>query len=106
MTDTPLVKHRYRVLVNENSHYMDESERHLAGEYERCEEAIEACRRIVDFFLAATHRPSMPVGELMKLYTLFGEDPFIVTPDPDCAFSAWDYARQRCAEICTLDEKD
>lgn len=99
MTDPTLAKHSYRVLVHENSHYMDEAERYLAGEYESCEAAISECRCIVDTFLAASYRPSMSAGELMELYTMFGEDPFIASPDPGCVFSAWTYARQRCAAI-------
>ncbi|HEX8217930.1 MAG TPA: hypothetical protein VF914_01815 [Chloroflexia bacterium] len=105
MTDTSFAKHRYRVLVNENSHYMDEAERYLAGEYESCEAAIYECRQIVDSFLLASYRSSMTADELMELYTTFGEDPFIVSADPDCGFSAWAHARQRCAEICTENER-
>ena len=104
MTDTP-PKHPYKVLVDENSHYMDEAERYLAGEYGTCEAAICECRRIVDSFLIASYRPSMPAGELMELYTTFGEDPFIASPDRGCAFSAWAYDRQRCAEICARAER-
>ncbi|HVF99576.1 MAG TPA: hypothetical protein VND68_07045, partial [Chloroflexia bacterium] len=81
MTDTPLVKHRYRVLVNENSHYMDEAERYPAGEYGSCEAAMSKCRHIVDSFLVASYRPSMTAGQLLELYTTFGEDPFIASAD-------------------------
>jgi hypothetical protein len=100
MADTPLPKHKYTIMVDENSHYMDESERYRAGEYDSCDRAIEACQRIVDDFLLAAHKPSMTAPELMDLYTTFGEDPFIASADPDCTFSAWEYARQRCKELC------
>jgi hypothetical protein len=105
MTDTPLAKHRYRVLVDENSHYMDDGERYLAGEYDSCDRAIAECRRIVDSFLLDAYKPSMPAVELMELYTTFGEDPFVASADPDCSFSAWTYARQRCGEICAHEGK-
>lgn len=104
MTDPTLARHTYRVLVAENSHYMDEAERYLAGAYESCEAATCECRRIVDSFLVASYRPSMTAGELMELYTMFGEDPFIASPDPGCTFSAWTYARQRCALIAAHGE--
>jgi hypothetical protein len=44
----------------------------------------------------------MTSEELFKLYRSFGEDPFI-RADPgafDPPFSAWEFARQRCEEIC------
>ena len=90
---------RYVVLVNENSHYMDESERYEQGRYPDCASALAVCKRMVDDFLAANGGGAKTADELFQLYTLFGEDPFIVTADPECAFSAWDYARLRCAAI-------
>ncbi len=93
-------KRSYKVLVDENSHYMDESERYIHGEYDSCETATGECKGIVDSFLLSAHRPSMTEQRLWELYTLFGEDPFIVTADSDCSFCAWDYARQRCRELC------
>lgn len=79
---------------------MDESERYLGGEYDSCDRAIAECKRIVDAFLLDAYKPLMTARELMELYTLFGEDPFISSADLDCSFSAWDYARQCCAELC------
>jgi hypothetical protein len=94
----------YRVKIYENSHYMDESESHwLPREFSDCESAVAACRRIVDDFLLGSHRPGMSADDLWRQYTSFGEDPFI-TP-PDCAFSAWDYARRRCGELCPAAEE-
>ena len=90
----------YKVFIDENSHYMDESERWLQGEAESYEEALATCRRIVDEFLALNHRPGMTVAALFELYTLFGEDPFIVPDEAVERFSGWDYARRRCAELC------
>jgi hypothetical protein len=91
----------YRVLVDDNFHHMDESERYSAGEYNSCEQAIEKCKRIVDDFLLAEHKPSMTAKELMEMYTSFGDDPFVVSQNTDCTFHAWDYARRRCEEICS-----
>ena len=91
----------YTVWVDENSHYMDSSERYRHGEFPDYESALAACRRIVDEFLAANLRPGMTAERLYKLYTLFGEDPFIVPGRSERLFSAWDYAKKRCGEICS-----
>jgi hypothetical protein len=84
----------YIVLVNENSHYMDESERYEHGRFDNCAAAIAACKQIVDEFLEIGAGNGTP-QERFHLYTTFGEDPFIVSRDPACTFSAWDYARER-----------
>ena len=38
----------YRVLVDDNYHYMDESERWTQGEYATYADALAACERLVD----------------------------------------------------------
>jgi hypothetical protein len=100
MTNKPETGHSYRVLVNDNFHYMDESERYELGVFATCCSAMEACRKIVDEYLLANYRFGMTNEALWESYTTFGEDPFIVSTDTGCRFSAWDYARQRCEEIC------
>jgi len=39
---------KYTVLVNDNFHYMDESERYELGSFETLDEAIAACKKVVD----------------------------------------------------------
>ena len=92
----------YRVLVDDNFHYMDEDERYEHGTYPTLEAATAAAQAIVDDFLLASRQPGMSAGELFDMYTAFGEDPFIITPDQQgrVLFSAWDYARRRCEELC------
>jgi hypothetical protein len=85
--------------VDDNFHYRDESERYEHGQFDTCESAIAACKRIVDEFLADAHKAGMTAGELWQRYAGFGDAPFIATTGPQCAFSAWDYARQRCDEL-------
>ena len=98
---TATVGAQYKVYVDDNYHYMDESERFLAGVYSDCNSAIAKCKEIVDDFLLSSYTPGMTAGELCSSYTLFGEDPFIVTTDTACEkFSAWTYAEGRCAELC------
>ena len=91
----------YTVFVDDNFHYTDEDERYKLGEFDSLEEAIAACKKIVDSNLLANHKPEMTSVELYSAYCGFGEDPFIVvkTGEPP-SFSAWDYARERCDEIC------
>jgi len=91
----------FRVLVDDNFHYQDESERYELGTFATLDEAVAACRRIVDEDLAAQLKPGMTAEELYRLYTMFDRDPFIVVPggEPAVQFSAWDYARKRCDEL-------
>jgi hypothetical protein len=95
---TPIIT--YTVFVDDNFHYMDESERYKLGDFSTCEAAIAACKAIVDEYLASAYEPGMNSSELLYCYHTFGEDPFIIS-GPNCSFSAWDYAQQRCQEICT-----
>jgi hypothetical protein len=96
----------YRVLVDDNFHYMDESERYPLGEFPTLAAAIAASRKIVDEFLLSGYQPGMTAAELYAGYTAFGEDPFIIPTPPaqetGILFSAWDYARRRCAELCSV----
>jgi hypothetical protein len=89
----------YVVFVGDNFHYMDETERSKLGEFDTCEAAQAACRKIVDEFLLANHKPGQSAAELYGTYRDFGDDPFIVGTPP-CPFSAWSYAKRRAEEIC------
>ena len=94
----------FRVLVDDNYHYMDESERWALGEYATYADALAACQRLVDQCLEEGYAPGKPAEALYGYYTLFGDDPFIVelsdSPDTSPGFSAWDYAKARCQELC------
>jgi hypothetical protein len=45
------------------------------------------------------YREEISFKELWEGYMMFGEDPFIVSDDINCRFSAWTYAKQRCREL-------
>jgi hypothetical protein len=97
----------YRVLVDDNFHYMDESERYELGSFEHLESAIQAAKQVVDSFLASEYQPGMTARQLFKHYLAFGEDPFILTPDQSkVSFSAWEFAQTRCEELCGLDSSN
>jgi hypothetical protein len=86
----------YRVRVNENSHYMDESESYDYDSYDDCASAIAACKAMVDNFFATSSGGATTADELFRIYTTFGDDPYVISRDPACTFSAWDYAREKC----------
>ena len=90
---------KYTVYVDDNFHFMDESERYEHGSYRTLAAAVKAAKRIVDEYLEEHYKPGMTAEELYSAYTSFGEDPWI-SPDEDNSFSAWDYAKERCREIC------
>lgn len=91
----------FTVRVRENSHYMDESEGYTLGPFATYEAAEAKCREIVDDFLRANTKTGKSADALFSLYTTFGEDPSVAgKAPPGAAFSAWDYARRRCREIC------
>lgn len=88
----------YTVYIDDNFNYMDEDARTKHGEYATLEEAIQACKAIVDACLTRAHAPGMPARKLYEEYVAAGDDPFIV--GPGASFSAWTYARQRCEALC------
>lgn len=81
---------------------MDEDEYYQLGRFPTLEEALEACRGVVDRSLREGHTPCMSADDLLGRYKSFGEDPFVRGPpgaEVPC-FSAWDYARKQAAKIC------
>jgi hypothetical protein len=94
-------------MVDDNFHYMDESERYEHGVFATAEEAIAACKRIVDEHLKGAFKPGMTEKELYEIYTSFGEDPFVVpvaNTEEAVHFSAWNYARLRCRALTSPGE--
>ena len=94
---------RYKVMVDDNFHYLDEDERSEQGTYVTLEEALAVCRALVDKSLFASYRPGLSADELYSAYMDFGDDPFIVVldgVDDRAKFSGWAYAKERCAVIC------
>ena len=90
----------YKVFVDDNYHFMDESERYALGAYPTYELAVAACKRIVDEFFTNYDMDHMSAEEMFSGYVSYGESPFIAPePDPDHFFSARAYAKQRCEEI-------
>jgi len=93
----------YTVYVDDNFHYGDASERSTHSVHGTVDEAMSACRRIVEESLQALLEPGMNSGKLMAQYVQFGDDPWIF-PAPEAGFSARDYARGRCKELCRAED--
>ncbi|MFZ4439750.1 MAG: hypothetical protein ACOYOS_15085 [Syntrophales bacterium] len=90
---------KYELFVDDNYHYMDEKERYKAGSFASYSKALAKAKAIVDKCIEGAHEPGTTSKELYEGYVGFGEDPFIIPAgEPD--FSAWDYARARCVELC------
>jgi len=51
---------KFRVLINDNAHYMDESERSADGVFANADEAIAACKAIVDDELNTMWKQAQP----------------------------------------------
>jgi hypothetical protein len=91
----------FRVLVDDNFHYMDVDARTTLGDFETLEAAVAAAQALVDEWLTSAYQPGMSADEFYQGYIGFGEDPFIVAPGlSGVPFSAWNYARERCAALC------
>jgi hypothetical protein len=59
---------RYKVLVDDNFDYMDQDKRYQHGVFPIAEEAISACKRIVDSNLNDFMQPGMTASELYGAY--------------------------------------
>ncbi len=97
----------YKVLIDDNYHYMDAEARYEHGRFDTAEQAVAACRKIVDAGLREQYKPGMSAAVLFHLYENFGDDPFIVPLDrtaPDMQFSASDYAQEQCQLMCATDQ--
>ena len=91
----------YSVYVDDNYDLPPDDERYKMADFATLDEAVAACKRMVDGFLTVEIPPDVMAAERYERYTHFGPDPFIVTADPDVEhppFSAWNYAKQRCEE--------
>jgi hypothetical protein len=96
------VMSHYKVMVDDNFHYMDEDERWELGTFATAEEALVACRKLIDEWLAHDCKPGMSANDLYEQYTFFGDEPFILAlggAEP-VNFSARDYVRERVQAIC------
>jgi (p)ppGpp synthase/HD superfamily hydrolase len=100
---------KYEVYKDDNFNYGDESERDFVGAFSSAQEAIDRAKQIVDRSLRwerSQAKDTNNAEELFGRYIDFGEDPFIISKDPNCKFSAWTYAKERCRDIVNEDIED
>jgi hypothetical protein len=90
-----------KVFVDDHFHYQDEDHRYEHGEFDNPDEAVAVCKQIVDRSLEPMLKanPNITAEGLFQIYAMFGEDPFVI---PGNAFSAWDYAKDRCEVLTNL----
>jgi hypothetical protein len=79
---------KYTVCVDDNYHYMDESERITVGSYASLEDALEKCREITIRSLESFIEKGISPEKLSAQWSMFGEDPFIVGAEGPVPFSA------------------
>ncbi len=84
-------------MVDDNFHYMDEDERYKQGEYDNPDEAMRACKKVVENSIE--YKQGVTVDELFADYCMFGDDPFIIG---DITFSARKYAKEYCEKLCQI----
>jgi hypothetical protein len=98
---------KYAVKVDDNFHYMDESERYDGGSYSTLEEAIERCKEITIKSLKGCYEKGMDADKLIAQWSMFGDDPFIIGEGGKPAFSARAFvSRELCAEIIAEIERN
>jgi hypothetical protein len=99
MTKQTTTGNRYKVLIDDNFHFMDEEHRYEHGTFRTADEAVAACKRIVDNELTYMLKPDMTVDDLYGLWVMFAEDPYVMPlnrTDAPVDFAACDYAKERC----------
>lgn len=88
----------YDVFYDENGSYMDPDARSGPRTYATAEEALAACRAMVEADLDEVMEPGAGPGGTLTRWKFWGRDPFIVATDGSerVTFSAWSYAAERC----------
>jgi len=92
----------YTVFVQEQQGADDVSfkEQEISSEFSQYDDAVDVAKALVDASLFSGYRSGMSARQLYQTYLLQGVDPMVVPVRCDAIFSASQYAKQRCAEIC------
>lgn len=91
----PPVSQKYRVIVRDHFHYMDEDETYVDGEYDTIDEALKVSQKIIDDYLVSRLDQGFSAKELYDDYMMFGEDPSI----EGVFWSASGYAQTKAEEL-------
>ena len=98
---------KYKVYIDDNYHYMDESERYAVGSYHSMEEAIEKCKEITIRSLEDLFEEGITPEKLSAQWSMFGDDPFIIGGDGSVPFSAREFITpELCKAIIEAHDTD
>lgn len=84
-----------RVRVASNSAYMGDDDTFGLPPFGSPCRAIADCKRIVDDYLKSAYEPGMSAEALCRSYTMFGDDPYIISDNEGVPFSAWEFMKMR-----------
>ena len=93
-----MVVRKYKVIVDDNFHFMEKSESYSSGVYDTYEEAVVKCKEIIDGFLESAKNTDENTEQLYSTFVMYGETPHI-HGEKLGDFSATNYAKQRCKEM-------
>lgn len=92
---------KYQIINYDNGRYMDEEGRWNGPEFDDALDALDHARSVVNEDLSSLKTDGMTADELYTQYTMFGTEPQIVSSGEEVFFSAWEYAKRRCEELCS-----
>ena len=96
---------QYKIFVDDNYHYMDESERYTVGSCDSLEEAVNKCKEITIKSLKDLYEKGITPEKLKAQWVMFGEDPYVFGGDGAVPFSARKFiSTELCKEI--IDSSD
>jgi hypothetical protein len=93
---------KFRVVSYDNNYHMDQSESTDHNVFATAQQAVAACKAIVDDDLSAMWKPGTSARELYELYLAYGQDAFVmpVKPNgPEVEFSASRYAKEKSRDL-------
>ncbi len=91
---------KYKVFVDDNYHYADQSERYSVGSYGSLPEAIDKCKEITINSLKHFYEKGITPDKLSAQWSMFGEDPYVFTGEGSVPFSARKFITiELCKEI-------
>jgi len=82
------MRKEYIVNIDDNYHYMDESERLTDRSYFALGDAIKRCEDITIESLESMYKEGITSEKLLVQWSMFGEDPFVVGAEGKIPFSA------------------
>jgi hypothetical protein len=91
---------KFKVIVDDNYHHADESDRYTVGSYASLEEALDKCKEITVKSLKHFYEKGITPEKLSAQWAMFGEDPYIFTGKGSVPFSARKFvSSELCKEI-------